>query len=531
MPCPHFDIVIVSRGKKGSAVRRSAYQSAEKLYSERDHRTIYDKTEDPVVHKRIFLPANAPPEYADRNTLWNAVEAAEPNWNSQLCRRLIITLPRELPLEDNIRLIEEYCRDEFLAKGMIVDLCIHDPDPPGHNPHAHILLTMRLLDEYGHWMEKSRKEYVLDESGNRIRNANGKWKTRKVFMTDWDRRDNAEMWRHDWELIQNHYLEQAGCTERISMKSFERQGIERIPMVHQGPAVTAMERKGVTTDIGDLNRDIRKTNRLLSGLKKIISDLTSWLIGLKDTVAAIGLPPKEVYLVELLLKKFDERDAERKQTWSNAFGARKAGINDLKHFASIVVYMREKELYTVDDLAAHLAEVREAAEPLRDHMKQIDHRLNTIDTIRQTVTRKKELDPIHEQYMKINWKSKKQKFAEEHKAELDEWKKCDRYLRRNLPDGSYHPHELDVELAVLRTEHEDLSEQITPLLSELDTIKDIHWLVKDMLPELGMDSAFWSLSENEQQKKSVLAQLEMAKREVNARNKGHSQPVILQEVK
>ena len=162
MPCPHYNIRIIHRGKGKSAVAAAAYQSGERLYSERDPRTKkFTKEEGEVVYTEIMLPPQAPPEYADRNTLWNAVEEVEPNWNSQLARRFVITLPMELSLEANIELIKEYCRKEFLEKGMIVDLCVHDPAPPGHNPHAHILLTMRPLDEHGHWMEKAKKEYKL----------------------------------------------------------------------------------------------------------------------------------------------------------------------------------------------------------------------------------------------------------------------------------------------------------------------------------------------------------------------------------
>lgn len=151
MPCLHYKITIISRGKGNSAVAAAAYQSGERLYSDRDHRTKkYHKDAGEVVYSEVMLPPNAPPEYADRNILWNSVEEAEPNWNSQLALRLVITLPIELSMEDNIALVTEHCRKEFLEKGMVIYLCVHDPMPPGYNPHAHVMLTMRPLDEHGH---------------------------------------------------------------------------------------------------------------------------------------------------------------------------------------------------------------------------------------------------------------------------------------------------------------------------------------------------------------------------------------------
>lgn len=174
MPCPHYKIKISSRGKNQSAVAQAAYQSGERLFDERSNRTKSYGEKRGIVHTEILLPDNAPTEYEDRNTLWNAVEAAENNWNSQLARRFEIALPVELPLQQSVLLIREHCMEQFVSKGMIADIAIHDPDPPGHNPHAHVMLTMRPMDENGQWMEKAHREYLLDENGNRIKDEKGK---------------------------------------------------------------------------------------------------------------------------------------------------------------------------------------------------------------------------------------------------------------------------------------------------------------------------------------------------------------------
>ena len=177
MPCPHNEITIVQRSQRQSAVAAAAYQSGEKLFCEYDQQVKHYPEKRGIVHNEILLPANAPPEYADRNTLWNAAEAVEKQWNSQLARRWVLTIPREIPPDQYAVLVREFCEQQFVSKGMIADFAIHDPHPPGHNPHAHVLLTMRAMDEHGKWLPKSRKVYDLDESGERIKLPSGRWKS------------------------------------------------------------------------------------------------------------------------------------------------------------------------------------------------------------------------------------------------------------------------------------------------------------------------------------------------------------------
>ena len=209
MPCPDFSIGIVQRSAGSSAVSASAYQSGSRLFCAYDMKNKdYRYKQKELFYEAVMLPDHAPKEYADREKLWNSVEEIESQWNSQLARRIRFAIPREIPPEQYIEIVREYCRKEFVSKGMIADVAIHDPVPPGHNPHAHILLTMRSLDGQGRWMAKTRKEYILDTEGNRIRTESGYWKSRKVNVNDWNDRGNCEKWRHAWEEIQNRYLEQ-----------------------------------------------------------------------------------------------------------------------------------------------------------------------------------------------------------------------------------------------------------------------------------------------------------------------------------
>ena len=114
MPCPHFDIRVVQRSEGDSAVAAAAYQSGEKLYSQYDRKFKNYEDKEGVTHTEIMLPPNAPREYADRNTLWNAVEKIENQWNSQLARRFHLIIPREIPPDQYVKLVKEYC-DEFFV--------------------------------------------------------------------------------------------------------------------------------------------------------------------------------------------------------------------------------------------------------------------------------------------------------------------------------------------------------------------------------------------------------------------------------
>ena len=154
------------------------------------------------------------------------------------------------------------------------------------NPHAHILLTLRAIDEHGKWLPKARKVYDLDENGERIRLASGNWKCHKENTVDWNDQKYAEVWRHGWETITNRYLEAAGRPERVDLRSFERQGIQQIPTVHLGPAAHQMEKRGVETFLGNLNRDIRAANSLMQSIRSAIRGLQRWIADLNEKEAA-----------------------------------------------------------------------------------------------------------------------------------------------------------------------------------------------------------------------------------------------------
>ena len=314
MPCPHNEISIVQRSQQQSAVAAAAYQSGEKLFCEYDQEVKHYPEKRGIVHNEILLPANAPQEYADRNTLWNAAEAVEKQWNSQLARRWVLTIPREIPPDQYAVLVREFCEQQFVSKGMIADFAIHDPHPPGHNPHAHVLLTMRAMDEHGKWLPKSRKVYDLDENGERIKLPSGRWKSHKEDTVDWNDQKYCEIWRHEWEVIQNRYLEANDRPERVDLRSYARQGLDIVPTVHEGAAVRQMEKRGIQTNIGNLNREIRAANSLMQSIRQLIHNLKDWITELgekRKELLAQKAAEEAVFLPNLLMKYMEIRKEER----------------------------------------------------------------------------------------------------------------------------------------------------------------------------------------------------------------------------
>lgn len=495
MTCPHFSISIRSRynkrsGTRGSAVAGAAYQSAEKLFSEYDGRTKnYSYKQPELVFSELMLPANAPPEYSDRAALWNAVEKAETRFDAQLSRGIIAALPKELPFDQSIRMVKEYCRENFVSRGMCCDIAIHDPAPPGHNPHVHIMLTMRGIDENGKWLPKSRKKYVLDEHGQRIRLPSGEWKSRKVDTVDWNKKENAEVWRQSWEEYQNRYLERNQRPERVSLKSYKRQGIDQIPTGHMGAAVSAMEKKGIETDIGNLNREIRQANSLMQSIRGMIRKLADWIGAVHEAWQEIqaeeAAKPKPVYLGDLLQAKLEIRRAER-SGWSHR-AQTNSSIKDMQKVLDFADYLNRKEILTAGELNDHLSEAYEETSAIRKSVKAMEQRARVIAGIRKAYGDCRETKEIHEQYGKIGWKGRKEKFRQEHAEEIARFEKADRFLRKNMPDGKIDFKALSKEAAVLEKELAAKNRELAAVQKDLNMLRDIRYFVKELLPELAPD--------------------------------------------
>lgn len=484
MPCPHFDLSIVQRSNGDSALESSAYLSGSRLFSEYEQALKdYSLKRKEVYHDEILLPANAPPEYQDRQTLWNAVESVEKQWNSQLARKFNMALPRELSMEQNLEMVREYCQQNFVSKGMCCDFAIHDKHDG--NPHVHVLLTLRSMDENGRWLPKARKEYVLDEHGERIRLPSGNFKTRKANVNDWNDPGNCEKWRQSWEDIQNKYLERSGRPERISLKSYERQGIDQVPTVHMGPSASHLEAKGIRTNLGDLNRDIVKTNRMLRAIREAIRSIKGWLEGLyekKQILMEELAKLKEPTLGELLSDYYQIRENER-AGWSSR--ARLRGtVSDYEKLTASITFLRERKLSTVDDLRGYVDQIESDFKTLRSESRTKEKRIRDIDALLSASDTVKRLKPVHDEYVRKNFKRSKEKYAEDHGDELKSYNIAYRTIMK-LNDGSakVDVSSLSAEKEKLEKEIAGISPKMEKLQAELKQLSSIRYYVSRALPE------------------------------------------------
>ena len=483
----HCSIKIVSRGKGKSAVAAAAYRSGEKLTNEWDGLTHDYTKKGGVVHSEILLPAHAPPAFSDRSTLWNSVELSEKSNNAQLAREVEIALPVELSREEQTRLVREYCSSQFVSKGMIADFNLHDTG--GGNPHAHILLTMRPLDEKGAWLPKSKKEYVLDENGEKIRLPSGRYKTRKVDLVDWNNRENAEVWRRAWADLANDFLAQNNRPERIDHRSYERQGIDQLPTVHVGVSATQMEKKGIVTERGELNRNINAANRILREIRRLVRGLKDWIAELKERKTALlealteaRAQASEPTIPQLLARYMEQRSEERAD-WTSK-GKLKGAVSDFNKAQAAMEFLRQKEISTVETLDRQLDGISETAVAIRDSMRKAERRIKDIDTLLSHIGNYEKYKPVYKEYAAIGWKKQKEKFEEAHRGELDAYRAAARYVKAHLPGTSYSRKELEAERKDLAAALPGKREELEAVQADVRTLRDVrHWLNQVLPPE------------------------------------------------
>ena len=261
MASVHYKLSIIKRSAGRSSVAAAAYRAAEKIIDRRTGLEHDFTRKNGVVHTEILLPVHAPQNFMQREVLWNAVEQVERQKNAQLARHLEVGLPIELDRAAQITLIREHVQQHYVDHGMCADICVHDKGDG--NPHAHVMFTMRPLEPDGSWGAKSKKEYMLDRSGQRILLDSGEWKSKKVSATGWDEQSNAELWRDNWGREVNRAYERHGIEQAIDMRSYQRQGVILEPTQHMGPELTNLERKGVVSGRGTANREKLERNRAI----------------------------------------------------------------------------------------------------------------------------------------------------------------------------------------------------------------------------------------------------------------------------
>ncbi len=324
----HLEAKVISRGAGRSACASSAYLSCSQICNDYDGIQHDYTRKSGLVWQAVFLPEYAPQEWSDRAVLWNAVEANEKTKDSRLAREFVVALPIELGKNQWRSLLTEYIQSNFVAEGMCADVAIHDTD--GHNPHAHIMLTVRPLDEQGKWQYKTEKEYLCVRDGEergftaaefKAAQADG-WEKqyhykvgrKKVYMAPsaaeaqslvrvskhpkstkygrqnpiaerWNSDEQIVAWRKVWADTTNTHLERAGADARIDHRSHAERGLDEQPTIHEGVVARAMEKKGIIADRCVINRQIKADNALLGELKATVKKLMQ---AAKNTLPAMA---------------------------------------------------------------------------------------------------------------------------------------------------------------------------------------------------------------------------------------------------
>ncbi|WP_416452714.1 MobA/MobL family protein [Faecalibacterium prausnitzii] len=398
IPCPHFKITIVKRSQGQSAVAGAAYQNGERLFSEYDQRTKFYNKKKELVHAEIMLPSHAPPEYADRATLWNAV--------------------------------------------------------------------------------------------------------------DWNDQKYAEVWRHSWEATTNRYLEAAGRPERVDLRSFERQGIQQIPTVHLGPAAHQMEKRGIETFLGNLNRDIRAANSLMQSIRSAIRGLQRWIADLsvqKQLLLDALEKAKEPTLSDLLVDYFNLRN-EQRSDWSGK-AKLKCTVRDFEEVKRAVDYLKAHSLNTIEDLDTAISNLNQTAAPLRRQLKQNENRMRAIAQIKDAAAVHAKLKPIHDTFIKKSFKLTKDAYAAQHKDELESFNKAVRTLMKLNGSTAVDVSALDAEFSALQSSSAELRTQLETLQPDISALKNIRKYIDMVLNKQQLSAPGGKTSEKE----SVLKRLHKAK--------------------
>ena len=441
----HLNVTQIKRSKGQSAIAAAAYRSGEKLYSEYYGETSDYTNKGGVICSEILLPDHAPREYTDRQTLWNAVEKAEHGKNAQLAYSFDIALQNEFSLDENIALARQFLLEHFVSRGMVVDFAIHVPDTePGgiQNPHFHVMAPIRPIEANGKWGIKQRRVYELDEDGNRLLDAVGNYIFNAVPTTDWGSPETLEFWREQWAAMCNGKFEEKGLPERIDHRSYERQGVDILPTIHEGPSVRRMEAKGIRTDKGEFNRWIKATNFLIREIKKKIAALMDWL---KDARTELT-KPQTPDLFSLLQAYFNQRNA-------GAYSQR-AKVNNLKEYSELCQYLLNHGITDITTLETHVSDLRTTTDSLKKKLDVQTAEMKMLQKIPEYFEDYKRLKPVFDGLQKIKFTKAREKYKAEHAHDLKRFYEARRIISQKFPDGKYGRKALEAEYAEMEQQNE-----------------------------------------------------------------------------
>ena len=463
----HLEAKVVSRGKGRSAVAASAYLSCSQILNDYDGVQHDFTRKKGLVWQEVFLPEHAPAEWQDRSVLWNAVEESEKTKDSRLAREFVVALPIELSKSEWQKLLTEFIQEQFVSDGMCADVAIHDPHPPGHNPHAHIMLTVRPLDEQGKWQYKTEKEYLCvrdrEERGFtaaefKAAQADG-WEKqyqykigrKKVYMAPsaaeaqglvrtskhpkstkygrqnpiaerWNSDEQLLIWREKWADVTNKYLAHYPWIDaRIDHRSHAARGLDEQPTIHEGVTARALEKNGIISDRCELNRQIKADNALLWEVKSAVRKLMD---AVKNTVPALAEAMEKLRENMIIFRYQLNHIAKGKRSMKKHIKSvkpeleRYAGLvqqikDKTKERKSLLAEKKQTPLYQpkkLYDLSRRIAELTEELEELKSEKEVL---LNTLDCADDTEISdvKKQISTMETALKKLN--EQEEKYAAE----------------------------------------------------------------------------------------------------------------------
>ncbi|HEM6035034.1 TPA: MobA/MobL family protein [Streptococcus suis] len=514
----HTHVDIVSRSKGHSVIVKAAYNARDKLKDDYYGKTHDYSKKDDLVFSKIFLPEHIPKEFSNREYLWNSVEKIEKSKNSQLARNLLFTLPRELNEEDRINLISEFIEENFTSKGMIADCNIHNPTASDNEeqPHAHILLTLREIDEQGNWKAKSKKEYILDENGEKIKLKSGNYKSRKVNLNDWNEPDRAKEWRENFSKKANEYLAKNNIDKRIDPRTFEEQGREELPQVHLGTASYQMEKKGIQTERGNHNRKIIAFNLEFKKLKAELSKLTSWISSLlvnlqskydeyKQTRQDEIDNKAELFNLYEYISIYHDLQGEKARKLNPYASNKKIGA-DLRRFSKARIYLKDNNLKTIADLQEKISTLQAKNKNINQDIKAKTKRIENLNKCFVYADIIKDNKKVFDE-----WNNKslfKDSFYNSHKEQIDKYKRARAIIEKITGLSAIKSKNWQKEIQILEDEITELNNQAQSIKGEYESINHIKYAVKTVNDDYGIDlSIEIDKAIKRGEKPSVIAQL------------------------
>ena len=409
------------------------------------------------------MPPHAPERFKDRETLWNEVEKIEKHPKAQLAYSFDIALQNEFTREENMELVQQFLQEEFVSRGMIVDFAVHEKDAGENgieNPHFHVMCPIRPLNSDGSWGAKQRREYILDEHGNRIPNGKGDYEFNAVPTTDWGSPERLEAWRKAWADCCNAKFEEKHLDVRIDHRSYKRQGVEQIPTIHEGPAVRQMEARGIKTDKGNLNRLIRATNQKLREIARRIKELWEIIQEAKAQLAKEEQATRQSpNLIEILIQRWEQRNAG---AWSL-----KAKAKNFNDYSTLLEFLKERKLYRLADLEKYMDGIKEKSNSMNAELKAKSSRMKELQNLIRYADDFKRLRPLYDELNAIKFRKKREAFYAEHESELRLFYLAKRKLDAVSPEHKFPVPAWKKELKKMEVRYEKESEELEPIRQEL----------------------------------------------------------------